>query len=165
MIPVVREVSAVSIAEKYIEQAQELHSAGKWEDAIGKYRMVIQSCPALSARANYLMWQILAEHGKWPQAADALRSVLADNNQKTDKNLTAMLHYNLGIALNKMGDTKGASSEFENAIKLLREDLAEKGDSAQTYSHLGQIYSVIGDTKNANLCFDKAKQLQENKPK
>jgi tetratricopeptide (TPR) repeat protein len=165
MIPVVREVSAASIAEKYIEQAHELDSAGKWEDALGKYRMVIQSCPALSARSNYLMWHILAEHNKWAQAADALRSVLAGINQQTEKNLIAMLHYQLGTALNKTGDNKEASSHFAEAIKLLREDLAEKGESAQAYLHLGQVYSAINNTNDANLCFEKAKQLREDKPK
>jgi cytochrome c-type biogenesis protein CcmH/NrfG len=76
-----------------------------------------------------------------------------------------MLHYYFGIALNKTSDTEGASRQFEEAIKLLQADLSEKGDSAKTYSHLGQVYSVIGDTKNANLCYDKAKQLREDKPK
>ncbi len=165
MIPVVREVSAVSIAEKYIEQAQKLNSAGKWEEAVEKYRMVIKVCPVLSGRAGFSMWQILADHKKWPEAILVLRSLLTENGPQTNKPLAAMLHYNLGIALNKTGDSKGASSQFNDAIKLLQEDLAEKGDSALTYSHLGQIYSATGDTKNANLCFDKAKQLQEDKPK
>ena len=165
MTPVVRGVSAVSISEKYIEQAQELNSAGKWEAAIGKYRLVIQLCPALSARVNYSMWQILADHGKWAQAADALRSILADNNQQTEKSLIAMLHYYLGIALNKTSNNEGASIEFAEAIKLLQKDLSERGELAQTYSHLGQVYSAINNTKDANLCFEKAKQLQEDKPK
>jgi spermidine synthase len=165
MTPVVRGVSAILIAEKYIEQAQELNSAGKWEAAIGKYQLVIQFCPALSARANYLMWQILSEHGQWAQAADALRSVLADNSRQTDKSLTAMLYYYLGSALNKTGDNKEALRQFAEAIKLLRQDLAEKGDSAQTYTHLGMAYSAMGDTNNATMCFEKAKQLQADNSK
>ena len=76
-----------------------------------------------------------------------------------------MLHYYLGIALNKTSDNEGASRHFEEAIKLLQADLSENGDSAQTYSHLGQVYSAINNTKDANLCFEKAKQLQEDKPK
>jgi spermidine synthase len=165
MAPVVREMSSVAIAERYIKQAEELNSAGKWEEAIGKYRMAIQFCPALSTKPNYLMWRILADHGKWAQAADSLRSVLMENDVKANKPFAAMLHYNLGIALNKTNDTEGALRQFEEAIKLLQAELAEKGDSAQTYSHLGQVYSAIGDTKNANLCYDKAKQFQEDKPK
>jgi tetratricopeptide (TPR) repeat protein len=164
MTPVARATSAVSIAEKYITQAQELNSAGKWEEALEKYRTVIQSCPVFSAKANYEMWLILTNHGKWAQAADALRSVLAEN-QQTDKNFAAMLHYYLGIALNNTGDSNGASSQLMESIKILRNELAEKGDSAQTYSYLGQVYSAIGDANNANLCFEKAKQLQDNKSK
>ncbi|MGA2679466.1 MAG: fused MFS/spermidine synthase [Sedimentisphaerales bacterium] len=165
MAPVVRAVSAISIADKYITQAQELNSAGKWEEALEKYRMVVKICPPLSAKANFSMWKILADHNEWQEVVGVLGSVLAENDIKTNKPFTAMLHYYLGIALNKTSDNEGASRQFEEAIKLLQADLSEKGDSAQTYSHLGQVYSITGNTKDANLCFEKAKQLQEDKPK
>jgi Flp pilus assembly protein TadD len=126
--------------------------------------MVIKICPPLSAKANFSMWKILADHNKWQEGVGVLSSVLAENDVKANKPFSAMLHYNLGIALKKIGNSQGASRQFEEAIKLLQAELAEKGDSAQTYSHLGQVYSAIGDTKNANLCYDKAKQLQEDKP-
>ena len=105
MTPVVRAVSAVSIADKYITQAKKLNSAGKWEEALEKYRMVVKICPALSAKANYSMWQILADHNKWQEVIGVLRSMLAENDIKANKPFTAMLHYYLGIALNKTGDT------------------------------------------------------------
>jgi spermidine synthase len=165
MTPVVLSLSAISIAEKYIEQAQKLNSAGKWEEAVERYRMAIKVCPALSAKANFSMWTILADHNRWREAVTALDSMLAENDIKANNPFTAMLHYYLGIAFNKTGDAEGASRQFANAIKLLQEDLIEKGDSAPTYLHLGQVYSAIGDTKNANSCYEKAKQLQEDKPK
>jgi len=165
MTPVVREISAVPIVEKYMEQAQTLNSEGKWEEAIERYRMVIKVYPMLSAKVNYSMWKILADHNKWQEAIPLLRSILGEKNTQANKQLTAMLYYNLGTTLKKTGDSQGASNAFAEAIKLLQTDLAEKGDSAQTYSHLGQVYSAMGDTKNANLCHEKAKQLQEDKPK
>ena len=165
LAPAVRQASAATMADKYTKQAEELNLAGRWEKAVNKYRMVIQICPAFSARASYSISRILADHGKPAEAADTLRLALAENDPQTSKPTLAMLHYNLGIALKKIGDSKGASSEFADAIKLLQADLSEKGGSAQTYSHLGQVYSTIGDTKNANLCYEKAKQLRENKPK
>ncbi|MBE3145368.1 MAG: fused MFS/spermidine synthase [Planctomycetes bacterium] len=165
MTPVVRGISSVTIAAKYIKQAEELNSAGKWEEALEKYRMVAKICPSLSAKANFLMWKILADHNKWQEVVGVLGSVLAENDIKANKPFTAMLHYYLGIALNKTSDTEGASRQFEEAIKLLQADLSEKGDSAQTYSHLGQVYSAINNTKDANLCFERAKQLREDKPK
>ncbi len=163
--PVVRSVSAVSIADNYITQAKKLNSAGKWEEALEKYRTVVKICPQLSAEVNYSMWKILADHNKWQEAIPPLRSILGKTSTHANRPFAAMLRYNLGIALKKTGNSQEASSEFAKAINLLQEDLAEKGDSAQTYSHLGQVYSVIGDTKNANLCHDKAKQLQEDNSK
>jgi spermidine synthase len=165
MTPVVRGVSSVSIAEKYMEQAQKLNSEGEWEKAVAKYRTAGQICPAVSAKAHYSAWQILADHGKWQETIPLLRSILGEKNTQANKQFAAMLYYNLGLALKRTGDSQGASNEFAEAIKLLQADLTEKGDSAQTYSHLGQVYSAMGDTKNANLCYEKAKQLQEDKPK
>ncbi len=165
LAPAVRQLSTLIIADKYIKEAEELNSAGRWEKAVNKYRMVIQICPVFSTKALYSISQILADHGKSAEAADALRLVLADNDLQASKYTLAMLHYNLGIILNKIGNAEEASRNFDDAIKLLRAELAEKGDSAQTYSHLGQAYSVTGNTKDANLCFEKAKQLQDSKPK
>jgi spermidine synthase len=163
--PVVRSVSAVSIADNYITQAAKLNSAGKWEESLEKYRMVVKICPPLSAEANYSMWKILADHNKWQEVVGVLGSLLAENSTKANKSFAAMLHYDLGIALRKTGDSQGTSRQFKEAIKLLQEDMSEKGESAQTYSHLGRVYSAMGDTKNANLCLEKAKQLREDKPK
>lgn len=165
MAPAVRVVSAISIADKYIIQAEELNSAGKWEEALEKYRMAVKICPPLSAKANFSIWKILADHNKWQETIPVLRSILGETRIQTNKPFAAMLHYDLGIALKKTGNLQEASSQFAEAIKLLRENLAEKGDSAQTYEHLGQVYSAINNTKDANLCFEKAKQLQEDKPK
>jgi spermidine synthase len=64
MTPVVRGVSAVSIADKYITQAEELSLAGQKEEAIGKYRMAMRICPAFSTRASYSISQILADREK-----------------------------------------------------------------------------------------------------
>ena len=165
MTSVVRGESSILIAEKYIEQAEKLNSAGKWEKAIERYRIAIKICPVLSSKANYSMWKIFSDHNKWQEAVVVLGSVLADSDTKANKPFAAMLHYYIGIALNKTGDTEGASRQFEEAIKLLKANLSEKGESAQTYSHLGQVYSAIGDAKDANLCYDKAKQLREDKSK
>jgi len=165
LAPAVRQLSTLIIADKYIKQAGELNSEGRWEKAVNKYRMVIQICPVFSTKALYSISQILADHGKSAEAADALRLVLADNDLQASKYTLAMLHYNLGIILNKIGNAEEASRNFDDAITLLRAELAEKGDSAQTYLHLGQVYSATGNTKDANLCFEKTEQLQESKPK
>ncbi|MGD1041714.1 MAG: fused MFS/spermidine synthase [Sedimentisphaerales bacterium] len=61
MTPVVRRISSITIADKYIKQAEQLSLAGQKEEAIGKYRMAIRICPAFSTRASYSISQILAD--------------------------------------------------------------------------------------------------------
>jgi hypothetical protein len=73
MTPVVREVSAVSIADKYITQAEQLSLAGQKEEAVGKYRMAMRICPAFSTRASYSISQILTDREK-PATEDANRT-------------------------------------------------------------------------------------------
>jgi hypothetical protein len=64
MTPVVRRISSITIADKYIKQAEQLSLAGQKEEAIGKYRMAIRICPAFSTRASYSISQILADREK-----------------------------------------------------------------------------------------------------
>jgi spermidine synthase len=165
LAPAVRQTSAAITADKYIRQAEKLNSSGRWEEAIERCRMAAKICPPLSSKANFSMWKILEDHGKWPEAVSVLRSMLADNGLQANKPFAVMLHYNLGIALKKISDLQGAANEFADAIKLLQTDLAEKGDSAETYLHLGHIYTASGNTQDAASCYEKARQLQGDKPK
>jgi predicted membrane-bound spermidine synthase len=73
MTPVVREMSSVTIADIYVKQAEQLSLAGKLEEAVTKYRMAMQICPAFSAMASYSISQILAGRGK-PATEDANRT-------------------------------------------------------------------------------------------
>ena len=73
MTPVVRGISSVTIADKYIKQAEQLSLAGQKEEAIGKYRMAMQICPAFSTRASYSISQILADCEE-PAKEDANRT-------------------------------------------------------------------------------------------
>ncbi len=73
MTPVVRAVSAISIADKYIAQAEQLILAGQKEEAVNKYSMAMQICPAFSARASYSISQIMTDREK-PATADANRT-------------------------------------------------------------------------------------------
>jgi hypothetical protein len=64
MTPVVQRISAISIADKYITQAEQLSLAGQNEDAINKYRMAMQICPAFSAMASNSISQIMTNREK-----------------------------------------------------------------------------------------------------
>jgi spermidine synthase/MFS family permease len=72
MVPVVREMASVSIADKYIRQAEQLNLSGRWEEAVNNYRLAMRICPVFSTRASYSISKIMTERGK-PAAEDANR--------------------------------------------------------------------------------------------
>jgi spermidine synthase/Tfp pilus assembly protein PilF len=156
MAPLVRQASAAETAEKYIRQAEELNTAGRWEKAVSKYRLAIRTCPAYSLGVNYLMGLILADHGKLTDAAAAFRSSLAQSEVEESKVIMPTLHYNLGLVLKKLGDADGASQHFASAIELLRAEAAGNGGSAETFSRLGQVEAASGNMQEATLYFEQA---------
>ncbi len=160
MKPVVKSFLDYLTAEKYLNNAQKLNSAGNWKKALNIYKLAAKICPPVSSKANYSMWPIFAEHNMLTDSISSLRTILADNDIQSNKSFSAMLHYNLGLALKKTGDNEGFLKECNETIKMLKIQLAENGESFQTYSHLGQVYSAIGNDKDANECFEKAKQLK-----
>jgi hypothetical protein len=84
MTPVVRVMSSVTIAEKYIKQADKLRKAGRNSEAVEKYRMAMRTCPAFSQRASYSISRILPD-SKGPPVVDVNEQNSNTNNyQKKD---------------------------------------------------------------------------------
>jgi tetratricopeptide (TPR) repeat protein/predicted membrane-bound spermidine synthase len=158
MAPVVLRASAYETAKKYIDQAEKLNTEGNWEQAVKKYRLGISVCSAFSLQGYYLMGQILIDHGKLADAADALRSALTQEDPES-KAIAPKLHYQLGVILKKLNDTEGASKHFTGAIELLKAEMADKGDSALIYSRLGQVEASSGDMEDATKSFEQALKL------
>jgi len=158
MAPVVLRASAYETAKKYIDQADKLNAQGKWEQAVKKYRLGIRTCSAFSLQGYYLIGQILIDHGRLADAADALRSALMQEDQE-NKSVEPELHYQLGVILKKLSDTEGASKHFARAIELLKAELAKNGNSALIFSRLGQVEAAKGDMKEAALSFEQALKL------
>jgi len=156
MVPVVYQASAAAMAEKYISQANKLNAEGRWEKAVSKLRLAIRTCPALSEQAYHLMARILIDHDRLIEAVTVLRTALAQTKTEETKFDLPLLHYSLGINLNRLGDTFEASKHFAIAIELLRAELAGNGGSADTFSRLGQVEAASGNIEEATLCFEQA---------
>ncbi|MFH1371970.1 MAG: tetratricopeptide repeat protein [Planctomycetota bacterium] len=162
LAPVVRSAAAVEMAEKYIGQAEKLNTAGKWEKAVSKYRLAIQTCPAWSGKAYYLMGQLLAKHSRFPEAVEALNSVLAQTDANVNRVTAASLHYNIGVILKELGDDKRASGHLVDADELLREELVGNEEHAEIFWYLGKVQTAIGNMEEATRCYEEAVKKDPN---
>ncbi len=162
MAPVVRIAAAVEMAVKYRRQAEYLDSAGKWQKAVEKCRMAVDSCPDWSGKAYYLMGKILAKHGQLAQAADALNSSLSQTDANQDRVTAASLHYNIGVIFDKLGQTEKASGHLISADRLLRDELLDNEEHAELFWYLGSVQTTIGNMDEATRYFEQAVNKDPN---
>jgi spermidine synthase len=163
MAPVVHRVSAAEIASQYIAQAEILNARGEWEKAVSKYRLAIQTCPPWSSNSYKIIWRIQVDHGKLNDAADTLRSAIAQAEAKIITLDLSTIHYQLGILLKKLGDSAEASKHFARAIELLKEELAARINPTFTLWCLGQVEGVRGNIQEATSYYRQALELDPNK--
>jgi len=159
--PVVRRSSEEVVADKYIGQAENFKAQDKWEQAVEKYKLAIQACPASSAYPYYSMGLILVEHGRDRESAEALRSAMKLIEKQQGK-VIPFLYYELGVVLKNLGETAESSKYLAEAAELLKKVLAVKGNSAQIFWQLGQVQASSGNMKEAALSFEKALEQDPN---
>jgi tetratricopeptide (TPR) repeat protein len=159
LAPAVLESAMDLLAQKYLAQAQELERRGEWEESISKYKDVISVDPTLSIKAYNEMGMILAGRGKLEEAVDAFKSALEYNRKVEIKRSMSNIHYNIGVALQRLGNNDEASEHLHKAIQGYREDLAKSPDSAQMASRLGNVLAEVGDFSEATKYFQQAVNL------
>ncbi|MHC4752818.1 MAG: fused MFS/spermidine synthase [Planctomycetota bacterium] len=159
LAPVVLKSAVDLLAEKYFDEADKLKEEGKWDESIAKYKDIINTDPAFSLKAYNGIGMILASQGKLQEAIDAFKSALEYNNKAEVKQSMSNIHYNIGIALQRLDNNEEASEHLNKAIQGYREDLLKKLDSIKIVSRLGNALATVGDFSEATKYFQQAVNL------
>jgi tetratricopeptide (TPR) repeat protein len=160
LAPVVRQSAKEILARKYLRQAEKLKEQAKWDQSIAKYKLAMELNPSMSIKAYNEIGLIEAARANLPEAAQALRSAI-DYHKKTGarEKIIAIIHYNLGIVLQKMGKRGQAMEQLARAAGEFRAELAENPDSALLWTRLGDTLATMGEFKAAADAFTKALSL------
>jgi protein O-GlcNAc transferase len=115
--------------------ALSLHKAGKVDDAITKYRMVLETFPQFADA-----WHMagVAEHQRQSATAaiDCIQRAIALNpNDPIYRN-------NLGVVLLSIGQSKGALDAFDQAVAI-------NPAYAEATSNAGKAFELLGEWKDA----------------
>jgi tetratricopeptide (TPR) repeat protein len=159
LAPVVLKSAMDLLAEKYLDEADKLKEDGKWEESIAKYKDVIDTDPAFSLKAYNGVGMILASQGKLQKAIDTFKSALEYNSRAEVKQSMSNIHYNIGVALQRLGNNEEASEHLNKAIQGYREDLLKKPDSIKIVSRLGNALATVGNFNEATRYFQQAVNL------
>jgi tetratricopeptide (TPR) repeat protein len=102
----------------------------------------------LSAQGDVLQRaRILVARQAWAEAASAYKTAIAASPRD------AVLHNQLGICYQRLGDTKGARSAYNMAIFLNR-------DYAEAHNNLGTLEHTSGRYKQAISAYNKALKIK-----
>ncbi|MCK5472535.1 MAG: tetratricopeptide repeat protein, partial [Planctomycetes bacterium] len=160
LAPIVRRSGIELLSGKYRGQARKLKRQGKLDEAIAKYKELIEIDPTLSIETYNDIALILAGQGKLEEAIQNFREALAYNERSDFKSDMANIHFSLGTALQRAGKTQEASKEFAKAIKEFRQRLTTKNpDSVKTLIRLGDALASNGGFLEAARYFQQAVNL------
>ena len=159
LAPVVLQSAVDSLVERYFEQAEELKAAGRPDKSILKYESIIKINPASSTHAYNEIGMLQAARGKLQEAVAAFESALEYNEKAKIQQSMSNIHYNLGIALTRLGRKEEASVHLQKAIQGYRDDLARMPGSANIAAKFGNVLAEVGNFDEAAEFFRRAIQL------
>lgn len=169
------------LLEKY-DQARQILSEGKYEDAIALLQQIVAATKDFPA-AGYLLGNCLADTHRLEDAKFVYRTVLAQCPDYT------MVHHKLGRVCAAQGDFEQAAIEFseylrenpdsapdhfelasalvqlqkfDEAITEFRETIRLSPSFVSAYISLGQLFNLRNRPKDAMECFEQAVQHNPN---
>lgn len=137
-----RPITTPALTLRWFKQANELHTAGKLDEALPIYQRILKAEPnniPTLFRVGTLCWQI----GNNDQALKLLRLVVARAPGM------AAAHHNLGVVHEAMGNTISALASYQEALVLD----PNFGDS---WEGVGKCLHALGNADDAVRCFEKA---------
>jgi len=159
LAPVVLASSMDLLAEEYLAQAEQLKESEKWDESILKYEDVISVDPALSIKAYNEIGMVKAGRGRLAEAIEAFKNALEYNEKAEVRQSMSNIDYNIGIALQRLGDNDGALTFLQNAIRGYREDFSKEPASAKIAGRLGNALATVGSFGEAAEYFQQAVNL------
>ncbi len=159
LAPVVRRSSIDLLSGTYRSQAAELKRQGKLDESIAKYKELINLDPRMAPLACNEIGMIRAQQGRSNEALEAFRQAIEENEKLESKTNVANIHFNLGMLLKKLGQSKESQEHFAKAIEGFREELTKNPGSLAALPQLGDALAEIGRFNEAARVFEQVAQL------
>ncbi len=142
---------ALRAAVPQLEEARELHQAGRLEEALTTYGAVAEAAgtpaaDAAAARNNACV--ILTDLSRYPEAVLECREAMRLRRSEGDDRRLARTLNNLGRALDLTGDRDGAGAAYHEALGINRR-LGDAEGEAANLTNLAVLALALGDYDRA----------------
>jgi len=156
LAPVVRKSATDLLVAEYRDHALEFKRQGELDQAITRYRQMLQLDPTHSIECYNEIALMLAAQGKTEECVETLRKAL-DYDEKAGLNSNmANIYFSLGVALKKLGKNDRARTQFDLAIAGYRQFLEKDPKSIKTLVRMGDALAESARFAEAARYFQKA---------
>jgi tetratricopeptide (TPR) repeat protein len=159
LAPVVFASARDLLAEEYLNRAEQLKANKQWDECILKFKNVIKVDPSLSIKAYNEIGMIEAGRGRLNEAIEAFNSALEYNENAGVRQSMSNINYNIGVALQRLGDDEKAAIYLQDAVRGYRRDFAKEPGSAKIAARLGNALATVGKFTEAAQYFRRAVNL------
>jgi tetratricopeptide (TPR) repeat protein len=160
LAPVVLQSASESLGWKYFGRAAELAKQSRFNESINNYRRAAQASPQLIVVAYNEIGLIYAQQGDYSKSVEAFQKAIEPGILSSEKVNVASIHFNLGVALQKLNRKTEARDHFLKAVEDFRKDLKKFPNSPELYTRLGDTLASLGDFKAAAQAFQQALNLE-----
>ena len=130
-----------------LSRASSLETMGQIDEAIEKYRYVIELSPRFG-EATLGLGRMLVLSGRSEEAIPALHRALETGDFESDFEALGMIHSILGVAHRTLSDYESAISELQKSLSYRKAAGNDRGVTA-TYTNLAGIYATLGRVQEA----------------
>ncbi len=163
LTPVVLQDNLGFRAERLAEEAQKYLSQGNMRMAIRKLESLIDTDPAMAAKSYGVAAFALAKEGKINQAFELFDVALEQFAIRKYKEALPSVHYNYAMLLKVTGRQQQAEKQFDAALQMCSEIIAENPRSIEAYLASSNIYAQKGDLKKAAEQLRNAVEMRPDK--
>jgi len=160
LAPVVLQSAGEFLGSKYFDRAAELAKQSRFNESINNYRRAAQASPQLIVVAYNEIGLIYAQQGDYSKSVEAFQKAIEPGILSSEKVNVASIHFNLGVALQKLNRNKEATDHFLKAVEGFRKELKKFPNSPELYTRLGDTLASLGDFKAAAQAFQQALNLE-----
>ena len=151
-------------ARYYLDWANQDPSAwrrieAEWAQIQQGWRWVVRNRDEGTLAYTQVLGTFLRLRGLWRDALSWHEKALAAARRLEQRGTEAMLHNNIGVAYNNLGERQRALEFYEQALPIRRE-VGDRAGEAVTLNNIGVAYDNLGERQRALEFYEQALPIQ-----
>lgn len=148
------------MAGKYVARGLDLKEQEKYAQSIEYLQAAVKADKLIAVKTYTEIGLLYSVLGDLEKSARAFRNAIEADKELGGINDVGIIHFNLGIVLQRLDKPREAQIHFHKAVERFKEEFPQTPEyQAEAYEYLGNTYMTAGQFSDASQAFEKALSL------